>query len=441
MEIKVKFTDDYIVGNGGLALAGHLIRKTDFIRNINQINLSEAPNPEIKHSDVAISFIGLLCQAKNDFDHIEAYRDDKFYKKAMRIDRVPSSATLRQRMDAADGEFRDVILEGNAKMIQKGAPCMTLCSTGHLVLDIDVSPFDNSNSKKEGVSWTYKKVDGYAPIFSYLGNEGYCVNLQLREGSTHCQYQTEIYLAETLRLAKKITSQKLLVRMDSGNDSGSNITVMNTDGTKADYIIKRNIRRESKITWLACAQEFGTLQKGSREGKRVWVGSLMERAKGCAYDSRMVYCVTERTMTAAGQILMVPEIEVDAWWTSLKDTTEADIIRLYKEHGTSEQFHSEFKTDMDLERLPSGKFKTNALVLELGMIAYNILRILGQESINTPGIPLRKKAKRRRLRTVIQNFITIAGKVVQHAGQLYFALSKRDKWAPPWKSIYETVSA
>ncbi len=31
-----------------------------------------------------------------------------------------------------------------------------------------------------------------------------------------------------------------------------------------------------------------------------------------------------------------------------------------QDHDTSEQFHSEFKTDMNLERLPSGKFATNA---------------------------------------------------------------------------------
>jgi len=40
-------------------------------------------------------------------------------------------------------------------------------------VDIDVSPFDNSGSKKEGVSFTYKKMDGYAPIFAYIGTEGY----------------------------------------------------------------------------------------------------------------------------------------------------------------------------------------------------------------------------------------------------------------------------
>ena len=40
----------------------------------------------------------------------------------------------------------------------------------------------------------------------------------------------------------------------------------------------------------------------------------------------------------------------------------ATVIALYREHATSEQFHSEFKTDLDLERLPSGKFDTNDLL-------------------------------------------------------------------------------
>lgn len=41
----------------------------------------------------------------------------------------------------------------------------------YVPLDIDVSPFDNSGTKKEGVSRTYKGHDGYTPIFAYLGQE------------------------------------------------------------------------------------------------------------------------------------------------------------------------------------------------------------------------------------------------------------------------------
>ena len=41
-------------------------------------------------------------------------------------------------------------------------------------------------------------------------------------------------------------------------------------------------------------------------------------------------------------------------------------IDLYKDHTTSEQYHAEIKTDMYLERLPSGKLATNQLPQSTG---------------------------------------------------------------------------
>jgi hypothetical protein len=92
-----------------------------------------------------------------------------------------------------------------------------------------------------------------------------------------------------------------------------------------------------------------------------------------AYALRRVMRVTERTIDKHGQHLLVPEIEIEGWWTSLWTDPE-DIIALYADHATSEQFHSELKTDLDIERLPSGKFATNALVLACAQLAYNLLR-------------------------------------------------------------------
>jgi len=47
---------------------------------------------------------------------------------------------------------------------------------------------DNLRTRKEGVSRTYKDCDGFAPMAVYLGEEGYCIDLELREGKQqHCQ--------------------------------------------------------------------------------------------------------------------------------------------------------------------------------------------------------------------------------------------------------------
>lgn len=54
-----------------------------------------------------------------------------------------------------------------------------------------------------------------------------------------------------------------------------------------------------------------------------------------------------------------------------------------------EQFHSEIKTDLDLGRLPSGKFATNDLVLHFAILAYILLRIVGQKNLKRGDTPLK----------------------------------------------------
>ena len=52
-------------------------------------------------------------------------------------------------------------------------------------MDLDVSIMEQPNCKKEGVSWTYHEVMGYAPIFCYLGTNAYMLGNELRNGSQH----------------------------------------------------------------------------------------------------------------------------------------------------------------------------------------------------------------------------------------------------------------
>lgn len=149
---------------------------------------------------------------------------------------------------------------------------------------------------------------------------------------------------------------------------------------------------------------------------------------------RIVYEVIERTIDRSGQILLTPDIELNTWWTNL-GWTDDDIITSYHSHGECEQYHSEIKTDMDVERLPSGKFTTNELVLELTVIAYNLLRMIGQESLKHK--PDRKhRIKRRRIRTVIGNLILCASHITQHARKKFLALGRSNAWRYGFMQIW-----
>ena len=154
---------------------------------------------------------------------------------------------------------------------------------------------------------------------------------------------------------------------------------------------------------------------------------------GCGHWPR--YEITERTIDKYGQILLVPDVEVNMFWTNLPFSDRA-LIALYHAHGESEQFHSELKSDMNLERLPSGKFETNALALELGMIAYNILRIIGQESLRKKDTPMKRQTLRRRLRTVIENLIMMASHLTCHARKLTLGLGYSNPWRRAFARLF-----
>jgi hypothetical protein len=188
------------------------------------------------------------------------------------------------------------------------------------------------------------------------------VNLELREGRQHCQNNTPPFLKASILYAKRVTDQKLLLRLDSGNDSADNIAVCSEQ--KVDFIIKRNLRKEDPNAWLKLGMQTGT-RVASREGKKVWRGKTYRDLAGKPLAFPIVFEVTQRT-TKKGQPLLFPEVSVDTYWVSL-DLDPYEAILLYHDHGTSEQFHSELKTDMDLERLPSERFASNAVVLLFGM--------------------------------------------------------------------------
>jgi hypothetical protein len=438
MKYLLEQSNELLTTHTGLALVGVLMSKTKLNQRLNQVVLPGVSAPLITNGDIAKSYVGLLCQGKNDFDHIEQFRKDKFFGQSLMIKTVPSSPTLRQRLDIAGGDdkhrWNSLILEESTRLLNMTQAQLTPCIHNSIPLDIDVSPFDNSRTKKEGVSRTYKGCDGYAPIFAYLGQEGYIVNTELREGKVHCQNGTPDFLVQSILYARQITSMPLLVRLDSGNDSLDNIKILHKEETRADYIIKRNLRRESLQGWLMTAQQRGMCCL-EREGKKVYLGEIWIKRPGVEPKLRIIFKVIERTIKSDGQALLFPEIEVDTFWTSLPDEA-SKIVRLYEDHGTSEQFHSEIKSDMDMERLPSGKFETNQLILHLGVFAYNILRVIGQEGNKTTDAPLRKKAQRRRIRTVIQNLITLASRLVCHGRQWKLNFGSFSPWFNTFKRIY-----
>lgn len=467
---KITLTDEVFASRAGLALVGRLVHQTDMRSRLDALTVEGSSRPTISHGDVGMSMLGLVCLARPDYAAVEEEEPMELLALGLGIDALPSEETLRQRLDQIGAscldEAMDIARDSSSVMVGAMAPGLTpCCAHGQgpkqrrwVALDIDVSPFDNSDTKKQGVSRTYKAFDGYAPIFAYLGEEGYMVNVELREGSQHSQKDALAFLSQSIDLARSVMARvcagaRLLVRMDAAHDDIQNVELCHKL-PDVDFIIKRNLRGEKAEPWLEIAAAHGRSEQ-PRPGKTVWRGDHWVGRDGRTH--RVVFEVIERTIDRHGQRLLVPDVQIHTWWTSLPPTkVDAEaVIQLYHEHGTSEQYHSEVKTDMDLERLPSGKFNTNALVLGLGMVAYNALRLIGQCALDEDRTlppdqrpPLKRVAgrghqprmKRRRLRRVIQDLMYLSAKLVRTGRRWCLRLSRCNPWSAVCRALYQRLT-
>ena len=256
-----------------------------------------------------------------------------------------------------------------------------------------------------------------------LGNE-------LRKGSQHSVHGKFIQRCFNKTDSLGIKRSEILLRADLGHDDKNFLKLLNESGVKC--LIKRNFRKEDRNHYIENA--LGSdIKIDEKYGKSICALSHV-KPEGWEKTAYLVLEVTKTTHDDKGEQYLLPEIELSDWWTNLTED-EITCISLYHDHATSEQYHSELKTDLDIETLPSGKFSSNALFLNLSTLVYNALRMIGQIVLKSKYNPVKKAVSRLRLRTVLLNLIYVGCKVVKHANQVIVKFGKSYSW---YKCIEET---
>jgi len=118
MRVKIVQSDEQLVSHSGLAVVGKILDNTRIRERLDKIELPGQGFTEISHGEIVATMLGLLCLGKPDFDAVEPFREDKFFARSLGLKKVPSSATLRQRLDSVKGAFNSIILDESAKMVR-----------------------------------------------------------------------------------------------------------------------------------------------------------------------------------------------------------------------------------------------------------------------------------------------------------------------------------
>ena len=201
MLLRTESTTEQIENIGGLQIAGTLAEKIGLL-HIRTTGMEKA-------GKVLMTEFGNLVQGQKYFEGLRPYRGDSAYQMMLGLDYVYAPETVRIYLDELAKEKSPVLSACNIALLKKATlTARTVNGREYIPVDIDVSPMDNSKTKKEGVSRTYKGCDGYAPIFAYIGTEGYMLSCQLREGSQHCQKNTPEFIGQLNSMIAELNLQK-----------------------------------------------------------------------------------------------------------------------------------------------------------------------------------------------------------------------------------------
>lgn len=407
-QIKVgnlHFSRQALTKYAGTVIIASMLRAMDINDRTGRLRKVTHARPQgwVTYSDEDILVAAMLsiCIGESTFcgtEELLNLQDRLGFKKG-----IPAQETIRQRLSQmAEIGVEHVIEQLNFELLRTYDLELSL-THGFLPMDVDVTPMDNSKTQKEGVELTYKKFFGYSPMMVYFGK--YLLDMDFRRGSDHSQVGgTTEFFCQAIRQGKKLKALKgyadvpILVRMDSGNDSSENFYAFMQEGVF--FICSHNRRNQDPAKFFEERMEANlyALKQHPREGKIVLIGSDWLHPDKDSKNSekpkiRRVFYAIKRMTTANQIVLDEPSYELKELWTNTSLSDE-EVIEAYCEHATCERYHSEYKNRFGehMERFPSGEFTTNNLYALMGMLVFNLLRLLGDECLKHCALEKRANA-------------------------------------------------
>ena len=125
------------------------------------------------------------------------------------------------------------------------------------------------------------------------------------------------FLDRVLPRARALAGNRpLLITLDGAHDAAANREYLARE--QIDYLIKWNPRKENPNDWKVRAEAEGRFVE-VRPGKRVALfDEVVEWSFGeRSHRSRRVVQLVERTEDRRGQPLLIPDLVLEGWWTSL----------------------------------------------------------------------------------------------------------------------------
>lgn len=270
----------------------------------------------------------------------------------------------------------------------------TIDPQDQFILDLDSSGF-TAYSNQHGANFNYHyKQKGFHPLFCFDGLTGDCLKAELRAGNVYTSRQVVRFIGPLLKRYEAWVPDALIVlRGDSDFAVPELFKPAETKGHKYVIRLKANARLQS----VAQSMADQVTNPNRLHERQVHYREFPYKAN--SWDrARRVVVKMERP---AGELFFQFTFIV----TNM-ELQPRNVIRFYCQRGHMENFIKEAKNGFACHKMSSTDFESNAVKLQLAMLAYNFNNWFRR-------LCLPEKMKSNRMETLRLKLVKIAGKLVR----------------------------
>lgn len=425
---KVESTTEKLTGRSGLLLF------VKYLKNVNIYNLLIKNFGDIKKSKkglpVESAFKQIFCwlfdKTSRHLSYFDMLKDDPGYAAIIEIE--PEEMATSHSIKRFCKSFTIFKVWTFRKILQTLFLWrLNIEKPDVIEIDIDTMVMNNDEAqKRHGVSPTYKKKKGFQPL--QITWKKFIIDAVFRGGNRHSNYSdtTAKSIKHLVNLIRKhyCKDAVILLTCDSGFFDDKNFK----EFEKLNIFYVSGARFTAKAKETISSFDTDHLKKVKNKDQE-W---LLEEF-GFKYDNwkkfrRFIYC---QPLYEDGQMLFDFERAETLLTTNIRQDKVTDampekirslldpkkVVLHYHSRGANELIHRSFK-DFGFEQLPFKRFAPNAVIYYMMLISFFLFETFKADTLS-PVIPVESYAT-----TVRRRFVDIAGKIVNHSGEITLKISK-----------------
>lgn len=371
MEFDISYTNKEITPWGGMTFLKQMLQKIGFRELIEKnTNLPQSgSNRGYKTATIIEGFITSIWCGANRFLHTEVTRHDVALGKIFGWKNTPGQDTYKRFFNKFTQAKNHRISEYFYSWIFDN------CKFDNFTLDIDSSVMTRygiQEGSKKGYNPSKKGRPSHHPLIAFIADVKLVANMWLRSGDTSSANNFLSFLEDTLSKLKNKTVS--LIRLDSGFFQSDILDYL--EEKTMDYVIAAKFTHPIQRI-IAADNNWILLDTG------IEIFEQMYQSDSWTKPRRMVIVrqkVKERPKATGKQLRLFLEEEYyrnyrySAYVTNLK-LAPAEIWRLYRGRGDSENRIKELKYDFGFDSFSLNYFYATEAALTFVMIAYNLMAL------------------------------------------------------------------